>query len=405
MTVHQESIQVPLSHFSSLEKKIKRLAKKASRFNNEPVGLEVVGHSVRRVGTDQYTSEGNRVYRDLSCVDVVVSGPAPKLAGWELAARLENVEGGTIIHACPSFSGTIPHEYRDADTSCDHCKTRRFRKEVFLVVNEAGEFKKVGRQCIADFLGHQTPEALAAYASFWSEEVFTGEFDDNWTIKAQDEVYPVEDILALTHCHIKADGWVSRSAASGRDISATADDVARHFSWDLKVRHQASIDYKPTEDDKRVGQETAQWIKEEIAVKTDKSDYEHNLVLATIEGHVSQRHFGLVCSAIQSRLQFVSRLQEYKAQREAEADSKWLGEEKERLEFDVKVTSKKYIDSDFGGSTLFKFITPDGNVISTFHSGSFDAEIGAELKIKGTVKRHSEYKGIKETQVNRVAAA
>lgn len=73
----------------------------------------------------------------------------------------------------------------------------------------------------------------------------------------------------------------------------------------------------------------------------------------------------------------------------------------------VTITKVKFIPSerwDRASSYLVKMETEEGHVLSTFNSGDFgrEAEEGQVVKIKGTVKAHTEYDGKPETQLTRV---
>lgn len=104
--------------------------------------------------------------------------------------------------------------------------------------------------------------------------------------------------------------------------------------------------------------------------------------------------------------------QAYKARRakqEAEwaardAKSGFIGELKQRLEFVVKLEFVKSFDTQFGISTLHKFRDAEGNILTWFSSSGSDVtdKKGQEIRIKGTVKKHEEYKGTKQTVISRV---
>lgn len=86
------------------------------------------------------------------------------------------------------------------------------------------------------------------------------------------------------------------------------------------------------------------------------------------------------------------------------SNSEFVGEVKERLR-DIKVTyvSSREIQTQFGISILYNFKMGD-NILVWFCSGKGidpDIEEGEEVLLTGTVKKHEEYNGIKQTQLNR----
>lgn len=91
-----------------------------------------------------------------------VEGEA-KVNGWRFVATVEHTEAGNIIRA---FDNTveIPERYRTSEAVCEHCNSKRRRKDTYLIVNESGEFKQVGKSCLKDFTNGLTAEAIAAYS-------------------------------------------------------------------------------------------------------------------------------------------------------------------------------------------------------------------------------------------------
>lgn len=83
-------------------------------------------------------------------------------------------------------------------------------------------------------------------------------------------------------------------------------------------------------------------------------------------------------------------------------DSQHVGETKERLEFNVKVTRIFLHENEFGQKRIHHMVTDDGNYLVWFCS-STGLEQDYEGRIKATIKDHVEYKGVKQTIVNRVS--
>lgn len=93
---------------------------------------------------------------------------------------------------------------------------------------------------------------------------------------------------------------------------------------------------------------------------------------------------------------------------ETRGSSSYVGEVKERLDIFVKVTARRTKEvQSFGYSSypdILKIITmedSEGNVFLSM-STSFNAHEGDELHIKGTVKDHKVFDGVKQTQLQRI---
>ena len=90
-----------------------------------------------------------------------------------------------------------------------------------------------------------------------------------------------------------------------------------------------------------------------------------------------------------------------KATLEPESHSEYIGEIKERLrDLKVTLTAVRSFDSFYGTSFIYTF-TYGENVLVWITSSCKDIEEGEEILLTGTVKEHSEYKGIKQTKLSR----
>ena len=79
-------------------------------------------------------------------------------------------------------------------------------------------------------------------------------------------------------------------------------------------------------------------------------------------------------------------------------NSEWVGTVGEKILTTVKVMDQKTIDSIYGQTTLISMRDETGHSFKTFTTSvATDWEIGRTLNIKGTVKAHNEYRGVKET--------
>lgn len=90
-----------------------------------------------------------------------------------------------------------------------------------------------------------------------------------------------------------------------------------------------------------------------------------------------------------------------KATLEPESHSEYVGEIKKRLrDLKVTLTAVRSFDSFYGTSFIYTF-TYGENVLVWITSSCKDIEEGEEILLTGTVKEHSEYKGIKQTKLSR----
>ena len=96
------------------------------------------------------------------------------------------------------------------------------------------------------------------------------------------------------------------------------------------------------------------------------------------------------------------RIVEQSAQRATQdGSSVHVGEIKERIEFEAQVEFTKEFDGYYGTSTMIKFRDLRGNVLTWFKSDFSNLQRGDRVAVKGTVKKHDEYQGTKQTILTR----
>ena len=83
-------------------------------------------------------------------------------------------------------------------------------------------------------------------------------------------------------------------------------------------------------------------------------------------------------------------------------NSEWIGEKGSRYTFEnVIFVSRRGFNGRFGYSNVYTFRTEEGNLLTWFSTVNVDKEVGDVFTLAGTVKDHSEYKGIKSTVLSR----
>jgi hypothetical protein len=166
----------------------------------------------------------------------------------------------------------------------------------------------------------------------------------------------------------------------------------------------------PTEKDYELAKQAFAWMESLVDSKeAEGSDYLWNLSVYGKAGITNMRGLGIVASAITA----YQREQAKKAERSELADSVYIGNlngpKPERLTLFVKVIA--LISTQYGYMTKMTTMH-EGKLcvvgcwgvpshVSGHPRAGFNVQQGDELWVRGTVKRHSEYKGVKETMLNR----
>ena len=108
---------------------------------------------------------------------------------------------------------------------------------------------------------------------------------------------------------------------------------------------------------------------------------------------------------------------EWEAQKEAErllqeeierkARGHYYGEVGQKIEIEVTYRGCFFIDTIYGGSTVYKFDTDDGAHMVWMTSGSLGGDDiivdeDSRITIRATIKAHKEFRGVEQTQLTRV---
>lgn len=423
MEARYEIFEANLERVTAL---VERLNKRAAKLGVEPVRLAVLrSWKVKEVATlppdllkewileDTTPEPGMRATGRLrGKVEIEIAGTEPILDGWTFLAALESAgEAGNLLRAVPGKE--VPEKYRTADaTTCDHCGLKRKRTTTFVLRHESGETKQVGSTCLADFLARaaQDPHAVAEAAELWYDLGRAAEDAGEWAEEhggRPREEWAIEHVLAVTRRVIRAVGWVSRTAsqaAVGGGCS-TRDDVsfvltARLAQAPERERARVEMLRNVEAEDEIEATEAVEWAK---ALGPDGlSDYEWNLRAVARTGVVTQRTMGIAVSLLPAYRRAVGREIERK---KAAAESRHQGEVGKRTTFTgLTVTGIFDREGPYGVTRIHKFVDAAGNRFTWFASGDTRLKEGETYDVKATVKRHEEWKGIRETHIARAVA-
>lgn len=416
-TTPDNQFTIPRSAWGDFVAKIHKMNRKAARLGCEPIRFCVIAESTVKMRRT-VKIDGDERTREYTIAAKVIElhGVAPIVGDHEFIARVEYLADAksVLFHTVPGSAHKIDDRFRALrPNTCEHCNQARLRSETFVVRNRTtGEQRQVGRNCLADFTGIHTPQALASKAS-WLHTFATirDDVDGMWSAGSlwRDEA-DTQHMLALTSAYVSLFGWVPKSAAS-EFAQPTASLVARHF-WHggpqvgekAEMERAAALVANDPAHLERADAVVA-WVKTDLAARA-RSDYEMNLVTLVSLELAEAKHAGLVCSAFTAWQRAMNQQVEYANKRKAAANSQHVGKVGERLKgLQVQVQFVKALEAGaWGARTLVKFVDAQGNVLTWFASGDREYRPGAALTIDGTVKAHKDYQGNAETALTRVKA-
>jgi hypothetical protein len=402
-----ETFWIPEHHEATLKVQVTKFNKKADKLNCPHITYHILGSkSVAAKGYEERAEFwGKDEVPHVTMIEVEVIGQAPKIEGWKFLGTLDrySLPGAVIINTVPGEQ--IPEQFHTADASCDHCGKIRRRNETFVLQeDETGDYKRVGRQCVRDFIGYD-PKAIMRYMrsllSF--SEQFADEEKYGFGGSGQRFMtFSHIDVLTKTAALIDKYGWVPKSAAN-EEHSATASDVLQvYFPPDSKY-HQAYAAWKKWREElnlddpkwRKEAEAARAWLKEQ----TGTGEYWHNLHAIDQAEGVPTHLFGYWCSVMSGYQRAMEKLR--LAEREPKLNEH-VGDVKERRDFNVKLKKRRSFEGAYGTVRLHEFRDEDGRTLIWWANVDPEMELDGQYRIKGTIKKHDEREGWKQTVLTRV---
>jgi hypothetical protein len=376
--------RIPESNMGWLREKIEKLAARAKKLGSPPITLE----------THEYEDEEQEDGSIIRYWNVTIEGEAPRLKGWRFVGKIVFTPEGNVLQTLPEQEeyGDVPEWFRTCEPWCDHCDLNRLRITTYIVANEEEEYKQIGSTCLADFTGHANPEWIVQTAKLiWEATAECQEaegFDPDY-VGGQGHYLSTERYLSMVAACVRENGWVPRSK---RDYAhPTADEAISQMFYRQYIEPRHRID--PGEEDIAVAKETIEWAREDLSKRERLSDYEWNLSITLADSVMPWRLNGIAASAISV----------YKREKERLATlggSEYQGEVGKRTTFrGLTLISIYSFEGGYGVTNLHKFQDAEGNILVWFTGKRLEED--AVYGGKATVKKHDEYKGVKQTTLTR----
>ena len=86
---------------------------------------------------------------------------------------------------------------------------------------------------------------------------------------------------------------------------------------------------------------------------------------------------------------------------EADARSEYVGEIKQRIDFEAVILGVYETEGYYGHTDIIKMRDMDDNLLTWFASGYQSLIRGDRVSVRGTITKHNEYQGTKQTIINR----
>lgn len=405
--------QIPEANLETLRHEIAKLNRRASKLGVVPVTLTETGAVQVIEKKDDVTG---LVVKTSKIIEIELVGQTPKFAGWTLAATLEHTPEGNIIRKVPSCTVDLM-PFKQCTPKCQHCNLQRNRKDTYLVAHDDGRTLQVGHDCIRDFLGHASPQGLAAMAEllFSAGELCSMGEDCDFEgggSRGKEYVY-ARTFMAYCARAIRQYGYVSRKAEQEAEMEGTyrASTKSTVMSWMFpppdaecrrKMREKHCLDGEawptPSVEDVAKADAAREYAVSVLETKSDLTEFENNLLICSKLESLEFRTCGIAAYVVE----YFRRATEKDAEQK-QANNTHFGEIGKRY----KKVSLTYLgcasfDSQWGTCFIHRLENEAGQRLVWKTGTELGYADGFKFVAAFTVKEHGEFKGWNQTKISRV---
>jgi hypothetical protein len=376
-----ETFAIPTFRRASIEKRIEKLARKATKNGNPDIRVSFGETFIRTVDTEYGET-------DIEYISVTVTGEAPRIAGWDFLARIELLDEENLVHSVPGSDIQLDQSFRQHNGYCDHCNSARRRNDVFVLSNGSEQIA-VGRTCLREFLGIDDPKAIIARAQFF-EELRAARDEEDLGGFGSLGYFHLREVLELSAANIRLYGYVSKAKQMETGNSTTGEAVM------LSIRGIPGYDIEPNAVDKEWAAKTIKFFRGQ---EVFGNNYMDNLRIILKQDIIKKEHVNLAASAVIT----AQRQLAPKSPKEEIKESNFVGEVKTRLKgLELMIDKIIYLGSgSFGPSYLHLMKDTSGNVFSWITGNKIEKAEGETVRLDGTIKEHKLYNGTKQTALTR----
>lgn len=389
---------IPESAIDSLETKLATIRRKCAKYGCE-FSYSRIGETFKKVEIQD--EEGRWIKVTIKAIEVEVSGTAIAESGWRLAGKIEHLETGNVIH---SFSDVvIPDRYRSVSPRCEHCNSDRHRKETYVLYHaENNSWKQVGSSCLKDFTGYVSAEMAAAITSVYT--LLERVAEDRIHIERSPKYFEIESVMCYAIECVKHWGYHKAEEGHAATRNQVIDLMHKHMKLPASI---GSVTFDPMST---TNLQTFKDMRSRLLALNANDDYTNNLQVFLKAEDVPENGLGMVVSAVPYYNNLIAR----DVEQRKTSNSEFVGNVGDKLTIDIATVKLVNIYDGYYGSTWrYQIVDAHGNVfmwdasspmwdtVCVEDSPKGDVIEGLPLQIKGTIKKHDEFRNIKQTWLTR----
>jgi len=377
---------VPTDYIEVVRERLAAMRRRCEKKGMPAPTLVLGGTEMRLACRPHYDSPDHDGCPRAEWTTVTITGDTPRIGPWALVASVDDVGGVPVFRPVPGAD--VPVRFRNADPQdCDYCNVRRYRVETFIIHNnDDDEYRQVGRQCIKDFLGWDIGPIVRYWADIssmlGSDEEYGTYVKPTW--KPADIIMAAANVVAVDGRYFKSDEY--EDSTKGK-VFILINPPANKYDRDIQEHYMSMADKAQAIYDATM---------REIQTLDTTFDWAYNVKTTSNADIIGVRQVGILASSVILGLRAIEKA--------ATADSTantFVGRVGDKLDIEVTIKDTNTFNGNYGLTTLVTFGTDDGAIIKWFASGSGFPSVGTRVRLSGTVKKHDEYKGTRQTMVTR----
>lgn len=409
-------IQIEEQNVREFEKLVNTLNKKAARLNVAPLSVKFIEkqNSCKTLHLDNGKSESFPVVvhvYEVSDVDVYE-------AGWKVVASIVTVEGEDNFTTFFKDSKLDLSPYRSRPHYCEHCNTQRNRNITFVVEHKDGRVMQVGRSCMKEVLAGGSLSALEFRSEMFqiirdicdNEEDFFGRSRTSGeTVRVRGVIAAAEKLFDLCGVWVNnqwSEGWERYLTVPGTHRIAKDLFTSTDANGVLKEAAHVCGAYTPAtpaaffsnENDAHFSEQAEAIIEEVQAIDENELDEFGKLVQYVTSFNAVPAKMGSVAAYAG---QFLRRRKEEQERAAKQANMRHVGTVGSKEQFEIQFAHAAGFNSDFGWVNIYTFEDKAGNQL-VWKTGKDVNFPEGFFNVTAKVKRHSEFRGSPQTEINYV---
>lgn len=395
----KRNITITSENMSYLSTKIEKINKKAEKLGKDMVIIENVT-KIEKISED-YIGSIDILYNLDITYDIVSIG------NYRFVAKIEHLDNGNIVLRYKDNT-EINEKYYNIGGICEHCYTNHKRRYTYLIEDEHGNIKQIGKACMKDYTGYSIDSLISVIEDIDNIEEYLKENSQGGT--SNERLYSLKYVMNISKLLIDKYGYLSKSKAIENGIGQKFTSYrlgeiifTSYMKLDkeyIEIKQKAmemlnnDITFKEVED-------ILLWTSN---IKDISGDYIANIVALSKQEYISPKYFGYITSMFKAYEKHLENIKKQDEKHDKAIQSEYVGNIGDKLTIEVTLTNYRVIETMYGTSILYIFNDRSGNILTWFTSSYFDYGKGDEITIKATVKEHKVYENTKQTVLTRVKA-